>query len=346
MNTKNTGDSGHKLKKNKRHPREFFIHPKVAVTIKSLDEFGIKPIPRWKYRCPWNDNDAQKNIYRISPLDLLEFIRRETERTEKERYEHKKDPSKNIFFSSFHVYTRNDGPGSPLKFAFSFSRESYIKNRSAELRDQRSKRYKKPSLSYVRDCSWHFDKEAYEQQILEDNKRIRNMVRKETPRERAESRWVKVVCQNDFPKVSVPTLAYSKPKREHALIETNLQVTMKKNIEDAEKRKWKAPSKDYQVGASDTNAKERLRQLFLGLGYEYLALQFAEKNEKHIQADVPSNLVMRIFEIVASNNSLHLNIYKKDRDGYPVIKHCFPNNADRNDYEKGAEVAFFQKTQI
>ncbi|MCX6736036.1 MAG: hypothetical protein NTZ13_03045 [Candidatus Parcubacteria bacterium] len=322
-------DTNYRLKI-RGHPREWFVHPEVNITIKALTKLGIKPAAKWKYRCPWNDN-AQEEIYPLTHSDLLNLIQNETARVEKERDEHKKSRGKMIFFSSFYVYTRADGPGSPLKFAFHFSREKYRKNKAEEIKRRRSGKYGKPFLAYSRPYSvWHFDEEAHSQKIREMNAEISKISKKETPFEKAEKRWKKVVHQDQS--ISSDTaeglvLIYSKPSIPKNSFERDLKITVKKNAEDAEKRKWKAPPQGYQIGVSDKESKEYFRVLFQKSGHEELSLNFLKP--EHVQIDIPAALIPKAFEAVRYFClTLKFNIYKKNRDGYPTVKYCFPKDKE------------------
>jgi len=318
-------------------PREWFVHPLVEITVKALAGLKIKPAAKWKYRCPWNDNGGE-NLYPISYSSLLELIRNETRRTEEERSARKKNRSKMVFYSAFYVYTRSDGPGSPLAFAFYFSRENYRKNKAGEIKTKRNKKYEKPHLIYTRKhVPWRFDEEAYWQRIKDENDAIKKTFHKDTPLERAEKRWKNPVHQEIFyAGVNTPALVYSRPKQEKVSFEQDLNKTIKKNAEEAEKRKWKHPPEGYQIGMSDPETKEYFRGLFKNFNHEEISS--ALEKEGHIQTDIPSWFVPRTFEAVQKDSSLKFNIYKKNRDGYPAVKYCFPrkNEEERTGTEKEA----------
>lgn len=310
------------------YPREWFIYPEVEATIKALEKLGIKPVAKWKYCFPWNDNNTREKIYPIPYSKLLELIQEETERTEKERTARKTDLSKKVYYSSFYVYTRKDGPGGALKFAFYFSRKSYRKNKEIELRNRRSEKYEKPILISETEAKeysqWHFDQVAFLEKIRKINAELREMNRGVTPRERAEKRWKEIIHQDIFFGVNKPILAYSEVKTSITVFENDLKKTIVKNKEDEEKRKWKAPPQGYQLGMSDAHTKEYFCEFFKKYDYEDISLAFSKEGIEHVQVDIPSKMIPIIFTLQSENSSLQFNIYKKNRNGYPVVRYCFP----------------------
>lgn len=344
ISVKNMNIENHKLRI-RGHPREWFVHPEVLVSVQALKKLKIKPAAAWKYICSWK-SFTPENVYSLSYDDLMELLAEETERTEKERDARRKDPSKMVFYSSFYVYTRTGGPGNDLKFAFHFTREAYRKNRAAKLKLRRSLKQKPkqdPHLVYVRKNTQSFDREAYLQKVREMNAEIRENVREETPLEKAAERWKQIIYQDNYHIVSVPTLVYSKPKKAKMSFEKDLRLTVEKNKEDAEKRKWKPPPEGYQIGASNSYTKERLCALFAEWNYGDISAEFLKAEEKSIQTDIPAALVLRLFEATAFDNSLVFNIYRRDHSGYPDVKYCFPRSEKTNEFSKEAKLMVFQR---
>lgn len=328
--------------RNRGHPREWFVYPEVSATVKALENIGIQAVAKWKYRFPWNDNNTRKEVYPISYSDLLKLMQNESERVEKERVARKKDSSKMVYYSSFYVYTRKDGPGSALKFALYFSRERYRKNKSAEIKRHRSGQYEKPFLIHENKkeeySPWHFDQEAYLQKIRLINAELREMNRQATPSEISEKRWKEVVYQGAKYGKMGPVLVYSETKTPKMFIEKDLQKTVEKNIKDAEKRKWKAPPKGYQLGTSDDLSKEHFREMLEMRGYQDIAAAFFGTG--HVQVDIPAEIIPTAFMASSENSSLQFNIYKKNRDGYPVARYCFPKENGIETSEEALLVAF------
>jgi hypothetical protein len=338
------------------HPREWFVYPEVEATIKALEKISVKCVAKWKYRFPWNDNNTRKEIYPISYPKLSELIQKETERTEKERTARKTDLSKKVYYSSFYVYTRKDGPGSALKFAFYFSRKSYRKNKAIclkkEIERQKAKatrrelRYEKPILIHENKkeeySQWRFDEEAFWEKIRKINAELREMNRSATPVERAEKRWKEIVHQDVFFGATKPILAYSKAKTSIMVIENDLKKTIIKNKEDEEKRKWKAPPQGYQLGMSNEHSKQYFCEFFKKHGYEDISSAFLKNDVEHVQKDIPAKMIPIIFSLQPEDPTLQFNIYKKNRNGYPVTRYCFPKEKGIETLEE-AELVFFQK---